>query len=597
MPAEADVLEALVSRVEFRGDVDSARRRGDRIRRTRRLIVSGIGAVALLAIGGGALALTVTSDDSSQVEIVDVPSTTTSTPGSTTTTTIAPVGTPDTGWAQIAGNPLSARSHLAVAWSGTELIVWGGLGDLRDGAAYTPATASWRRIADPPGEFAGPNDAMPTTVFTDREMLVVRGELHMDGSTRAAAYDPSTDAWRMVATPPFEIREGMHTAWTGREAIFYGGVAGDTLPDQTGYLYDPAADEWRDLPQSPLGYRAGAGVTWTGTELVVLGGSAMKSSAEPYNPQRDGAAYDPRTDEWRTLPPSPYGNPRAAYATPVGVIVFDDRCDDDCTATSLLDPSTGVWRDISGVPFLDHRYIGVVGDEVVGWSANDGAAISATTASWRPMSPLPGALKANTAYSTVAVGEGVAVVGPPGVWLFVDRTNEPAATTQAAQRAQAAAEAAARAAATERAEGQGAAPAVSMAYRLHAFALEPSDGTFADLPLADEVTFAFGTDVVGSRSAAELRQPASWRFDFPPSAFAGPFSALDALAATADISVTPGVHDHCTAGPVPPPPGAEGLEQVSMVSTGDDSCLQWFAVDLFLRDGEIAFVRYDLYEP
>jgi hypothetical protein len=473
-----------------------------------------------------------------------------------------------------------------MATTGTELLVWGGLGDHRDGAAYDAATGLWRRIADPPDELSGRNDTQPPAVFTGHEMIVVSGPLHLDG-TSAAAYDPETDRWRMIPTPPFDMREGMFTAWTGREAIFYGGAAGDTLPDDTGFAYDPAADQWRDIPESPLGSRAGAGVAWTGTELVVLGGSAQKSSAEPHDPQRDGAAYDPRTDTWRMLPPSPYGSPRAAYGTSLGVIVFDDRCFDACTTVSFLDPSTGVWRDIAGVPYLDHRYTTAVGDEVWGWSTDGGAAISAATASWRPLSPLPDALTANTAYATVSARDAVFVMGRPGIWQFVGGATEEAAA-RAAERARAAA---AAAAARARQGSTGA------AYRLLAFALQPSDESFAAIPFADDVTFAFGTTVLGSRTAGELRQPENWTVEFPPSAFTGQFSVLDALSDASEVSVTNGPHGHCAGEPFPPPPGAEGLTQTAITPTQVDSCLQWFAVDLYLRDGKIAFVRYDLYEP
>ncbi len=40
-----------------------------------------------------------------------------------------------------------------MAWTGTEMIVWGGGDantDLADGAAYDPATNSWRKRSHPP---------------------------------------------------------------------------------------------------------------------------------------------------------------------------------------------------------------------------------------------------------------------------------------------------------------------------------------------------------------------------------------------------------------------------------------------------------------
>ena len=57
MPAERDALEAFAARIEPRGSADAARRRGDQLRRRRRVLTSvGACAVVLAIIGGAAVA-------------------------------------------------------------------------------------------------------------------------------------------------------------------------------------------------------------------------------------------------------------------------------------------------------------------------------------------------------------------------------------------------------------------------------------------------------------------------------------------------------------------------------------------------------------
>lgn len=68
--------------------------------------------------------------------------------------------------------------------------------------------------------------------------------------------------------------------------------------------------QWRELPAAPLTPRADALSVWTGREVVVLGGETQPcppnadfcASTEG---ERDGAAYDPRSNTWRAIPPAP----------------------------------------------------------------------------------------------------------------------------------------------------------------------------------------------------------------------------------------------------------------------------------------------------
>ena len=54
---------------------------------------------------------------------------------------------------------------------------------------------------------------------------------------------------------------------------------------------------------SPLGARAGSTLAWTGTELLVWAGGSNHQGAVPAF--ADGAAFNPATGQWRTLPVAP----------------------------------------------------------------------------------------------------------------------------------------------------------------------------------------------------------------------------------------------------------------------------------------------------
>lgn len=169
------------------------------------------------------------------------------------------------GWGGLDDGPLSSRAGFQVAWTGTELLVYGGgavdqgflARSLNDGAAYDPSTGQWRLMADAP--FTDPL-FMRSSVWTGEE-LIVFGVLCNDqrtgpqesdplcapGTMAGAAYDPSADAWRPVDPPPDIVAEPLtyeegilRLGWTGREAVFL----------MRGFYraLDVATGVWRRLP-------------------------------------------------------------------------------------------------------------------------------------------------------------------------------------------------------------------------------------------------------------------------------------------------------------------------------------------------------------
>ena len=128
----------------------------------------------------------------------------------------------------MAPSPLGPRSAPVSAWTGTELLVWSGIPSTSDacgtdegggplcgepavfdGAAYNPATDTWRTIAEGPVPAGGaPTQVIPEGVWTGSELVVWGGW----ASPIAAAYDPVTDRWRDLPPGPLADRQGQ--AWS-----------------------------------------------------------------------------------------------------------------------------------------------------------------------------------------------------------------------------------------------------------------------------------------------------------------------------------------------------------------------------------------------
>src|SRR5262249_46871401 len=141
----------------------------------------------------------------------------------------------------------------ALAWTGKELIVWGGIINFpaplphatNVGARYDLATKTWTQMSSN-GALSPRTNAL--SVWTGQKVFFWGGDANkdwLDKLTDGALYDPQTDAWRAVAPIPTgtEAASVKHKAfWTGSEVIL---VPTDFPPaDFSAALlaYDPASD-------------------------------------------------------------------------------------------------------------------------------------------------------------------------------------------------------------------------------------------------------------------------------------------------------------------------------------------------------------------
>lgn len=239
-------------------------------------------------------------------------------------------------WQEMAPSPLPARIDPASAWTGQELLVWGGAGGeqsarwLADGAAYDPERDTWRQL--PP---APVSPRAPLSVWTGQDLLVWgtaarRSDIPVDG----AAYDPATDTWRRIADGPIELTDAT-AVWTGQEMIVFGAALSATndpaTPNAVSAAYDPDSDTWRRLPDSDLSPQAST-AAWTGRELVAADYDAV------------AAAYEPGTDQWRSLPDLPLD---PGECVPQSVSIDGQIFGHFCRGMVVYDPAVSRWQDVT----------------------------------------------------------------------------------------------------------------------------------------------------------------------------------------------------------------------------------------------------------
>jgi hypothetical protein len=224
-------------------------------------------------------------------------------------------------WASLPVAPIVGRDDAATAWTGTQMLVWGG--------------------SSSDGEHP-----------------------YADG----AAYDPVTHHWQVLPASPLSARSSAASVWTGSQLFVWGGDLASGAQQQKaaddGALYDPSTRTWRSVAASPLSSRVDATALWTGSEVVVMGGTPAVQT----NSQRtlvDAAAYDPVTNVWHRLPAVPSRSGRmvdglTAVVTPTGIYAWllwehDVSTPDGGSVSSgvdlsRFDPGTGRWTGVTVAP-------------------------------------------------------------------------------------------------------------------------------------------------------------------------------------------------------------------------------------------------------
>jgi hypothetical protein len=279
----------------------------------------------------------------------------------TTTTTVPPATTTSLGttttvaeissdWRQLASPPLSDRIWSSATWTGSELIVWGGAtangSTFSDGAAYDLSEDSWRFLAESPLQ----PRANYVAIWTGDRLIVWGGASYgtggqlIDRLDDGASYDPKTDTWAPISSPPLTGGPGYSAVWTGDEVIVLGGNdQSSSYPEAAigqAAAFNPTTDTWRamTLPQDLLINDS----IWTGSEVVMYG-------VDFYLGRLIGFAYDPAEDHWRDLPDAPI-NPPVPDIAFVDGRVLTWTYDPEDQGIAALDLNTQEWLRLPSFP-------------------------------------------------------------------------------------------------------------------------------------------------------------------------------------------------------------------------------------------------------
>lgn len=283
------------------------------------------------------------------------------------------------GWTRLSEPPF-VRARAVSVWTGSALFYWGGDTELggtahADGAAYDPARGEWRTL--PPAPLSARSEA--GAVWTGTEVLIWGGGTTEDLERDGAAFNPSTSSWRMLPSAPLGLRDPVAAVWTGREMIVWGD-ASRHAESVDGAAFDPAANRWRQLPPAPLALNEATAV-WAGDELIVYG-ALLDGNNHSETKHAQGIAYDPKTNEWRQLPPFPL-SPQASTAVWAGdqLVVWDYEL-----RAAAYDPAVDRWRPLPNLPlpFSECYPQGArAGDELVfAWHCGKSALFDVAPETW-----------------------------------------------------------------------------------------------------------------------------------------------------------------------------------------------------------------------
>ena len=195
-------------------------------------------------------------------------------------------------------NPPDARYFHVAVWTGSKMIVWGGIGAgyLNTGSRYDPDGDAWTSTSVganvPAGRYA------PTAIWTGSKMVVWGGSISSDYYNTGGRYDPVDDLWASTATTSAPLKRAYATAvWTGSKMIVWGGFSSSgSRWLNSGGVYDPVDDLWAvtSTGSAPSG-RSYHTAVWTGSKMIVWGGD----SNGWFN--NDGALYDPVANSWAAM--------------------------------------------------------------------------------------------------------------------------------------------------------------------------------------------------------------------------------------------------------------------------------------------------------
>ena len=309
----------------------------------------------------------------------------------------------------------SGRYFHKVIWTGSEMIVWGGVEAFslngrvtNTGGRYNPINNSWTLIGQSSGT-PTPRD-YNSVIWTGSEMIVWGGSFSNTGS----AYDPTTNTWNPTSITGAPTPRHHHSAiWTGTRMIIWGGADNNGGGYNDGGIYNPLTFTWSlisgSLPNAPTA-RRGHTAVWTGVEMIVWGGNELGASIFS-----TGARFNPTSGVWSKVSTNGAPTPRMdhfSFWTGTEMIIWGGA-----GGGGLYNPTTNSWRAIStlnapsgGVPIW-------TGTKMIVWGRNStGGIFDPVSNSWSSISLLG---EPSKRWDHSAVWTGAEMI----IWGGIDNAN------------------------------------------------------------------------------------------------------------------------------------------------------------------------------
>ncbi|WP_183094707.1 hypothetical protein [Nocardioides stalactiti] len=162
--------------------------------------------------------------------------------------------------------------------------------------------------------------------------------------------DPGDDGWTATSAPPLGPREGSVAATVDGEAVFVGGFSGPPCPpnadcvipprnyERDGAAYDPASDAWRSIADAPRPVRPFSSAAVIGDDLFVLADQTL-------------LVWHSRADAWEVVE-TPQKPGWAALAAAGDRLVLASGSDENgIRPDRVYEPATGAWSTLPEDPF------------------------------------------------------------------------------------------------------------------------------------------------------------------------------------------------------------------------------------------------------
>ncbi len=314
---------------------------------------------------------------------------------------------PDSWDTSMSNGAVHGRSNHCAVWTGTEMIVWGGIWDdymtrvyTNSGGRYNPATDTW--VPLPVTDKTPVGRCNATAVWTGSEMLVwggywtdASGVVHLENS--GGRFNANSGAWSALPVSGAPEARTSHTAiWTGKEMIVWGGCQGSEFPLASGGRFNPKTGKWKTTTakNAPVPRERHCAV-WTGTEMIVWGGYRWDGADHVEN---TGGRYDPKKNKWiptasdASAPEARYS--AAAVWTGTEMIVFGGYVPngfewDTTQSGGRYTPASNTWQRTNqqnSPPGVGMASCVWTGTEMLVWGGEAGGGTWSTGGRYNPVS-------------------------------------------------------------------------------------------------------------------------------------------------------------------------------------------------------------------